>query len=141
MAEGKRWKFPGRTGWLISAAVLLALTIALMFAEKVFASSGAREALGRLSNAFFVAGLLYAGAGGLTFVAAMGGFDSFTYIFKNFALHSLIPTRQPKKYKSFYDYRTEKDEKGRHWLPHLLILGGGMIVVSVILLAVGYAFG
>lgn len=141
MADGKRWKFPKKTGWLISAAVLSALTFALMLAEKVFASSGAKETLGRLSNAFFVAGILYAGAGGLSFVAAMGGFDSFTYIFTNFALHSLIPTRQPKKNKSFYDYKTEKDEKGRHWLPHLLILGGGMILVSVILLAVSYAFG
>lgn len=139
MAERKRAKMPGRMGWIISVAVLLALTVGFMFIEKVFAASGAKDALDRLSNAFFVAGLIYAAAGGFSFVAAMGGFDSFTYIFSNFALHSLIPTKQPKKYKNYYDYKTEKDEKGRHWLPHLLILGGGMIIVSVILLAVGYA--
>lgn len=139
MAEKRHIKMPGKTGWMVSGAILLALTVALMFAEQVFASSGIKEVFERLSNVFFVAGLLYAGVGGLSWVGAMGGFDSIAYIFKNFALHSLIPTKQPKKYKSYYDYKAEKDEKGRRWLPHFLILGGGMIIVSVILLAVGYA--
>ena len=45
MAEKRHIKMPGKTGWMVSGAILLALTVALMFAEQVFASSGIKEVI------------------------------------------------------------------------------------------------
>ncbi len=137
MADGKRDRIGLRPiNWIRAGILLLAGIIGMLFVEGIFSSATAHEVLSDLANVFFVPGVLYAGFGGLSFVSAMGGFDSFGYIFTNFSLHSLLPTRQPKRYKTYYEYKTAKDEKGRMWFPHILILGGASIVVSVLFLLV-----
>lgn len=122
--------------WLTAAAVFVVLTVTMTFYEKVWSSEGAKEACGRLSNAFFVPGTLYFGFGVLSWVVSKGLFDSMGYIFRSFSLHSLLPGTHPREYRTFYDYKTAKDERGRKWMPHVLIIGAAAVVVAVVLAVV-----
>ena len=99
-------------------------------------AENAKELVGNLSDCFTVPGVVFLGIGGLTWVAHMGGFDSFGYIFSNFSLHNLWTTKAKKKYQSFYDYKQEKEEKGRPWLSHFAVLGAASLAVGILLLIV-----
>lgn len=116
--------------------VMIAISafIAMLFIEKPYEMQEAKQVLGSLSNCFVVPGVIFTGIGGLTFIASRGGYDSFGYMISNFSLHSLIPGSHPKKYKSFYDYKQEKDDKGRKWLPHSLFTGLVNLVFGILLL-------
>ena len=118
----------------ISAALLLAIAAAIAAWKNLFAAENAEAVFRILSDSFTVPGVVFAGIGGLSFVASKGGYDAFGYTFYNFALHNLFPTRHPKKYASLYDYKQEKNEKGRRWWPHLLWTGLGGLAVSLLFL-------
>ena len=118
---------------LTCAAALVVAVVLFAFWEGLFRKTEAKDIIGTLSDCFFVPGVLFAGIGGLSWVSSKGGYDAFGYAFSNFALHNFFPTKHPKKYKSLYDYKQEKDENGRHWLPQLLITGMFSLLVGVIL--------
>jgi multisubunit Na+/H+ antiporter MnhC subunit len=124
--------------WYTAAFILTAAVVFMAYVEGVFTKETVREFMYALCNSFFVPGVVYAGIGGLSFVSSQGGFDSFGYLFSTFSLHSLLPTRQPKHYNSYYEYKTAKDEKGRAWLPHILILGCVSIGISIVILVISY---
>lgn len=131
--DGKRG---GGSNLIWALPTLAVLIVVMLFVTDVFGAENATEVFERLCDVFFVPGVLLASFGGLSFVAAKGGFDTVTYLFTNFALHSLMPTKQKKKYDSYYDYKTAKDERGRMWFPQVLIIGGASIAVSVVMLIV-----
>lgn len=131
--DGKRG---GGSSLIWALPTLAVLIVVMLFVTDVFGAENATEVFERLCDVFFVPGVLLASFGGLSFVAAKGGFDTVTYLFTNFALHSLMPTKQKKKYDSYYDYKTAKDERGRMWFPQVLIIGGASIAVSVVMLIV-----
>ena len=121
----------------IRTGVFVLLAIGLcVWLENPFAAENAKELVGNLSDCFTVPGIVFLGIGGLTWVAHMGGFDSFGYIFSNFSLHNLWTTKAKKKYQSFYDYKQEKEEKGRPWLSHFAVLGAASLAVGILLLIV-----
>ena len=119
--------------WL--SLTIMAL-IAMYFIELPFEQSSAKEVVGAISNCFVVPGIIFTGFGGLSFVAHLGGYDSFGYMFSNFSLHSLIPGKHPTKYKTFYEYKEAKNKKGRKWLPQSLITGLINIGIGAIFLIV-----
>ena len=121
----------------IRTGVFVLLAIGLcVWLEKPFAAETAKETVGLLCDCFTVPGIMFLGIGGLTWVAHMGAFDSFGYIFRNFSLHNLWTTKPKKKYESFYDYKQAKDEKGRPWLAHFAVLGAISLAVGFLLLGV-----
>ncbi len=118
------------------ALIALTLTVAMFFVEAPFAEESVKEVFGKISDCFFVPGVVLSGIGALSYFSYLGAYDSFGYIFSNFALHSLIYREQPKKYKSFYDYKQEKEEKGRKWSPHVLFVGLATLAISIIFFVV-----
>ena len=120
-----------RTGVFVRLAIGLCVWL-----EKPFAAETAKETVGLLCDCFTVPGIMFLGIGGLTWVAHMGAFDSFGYIFRNFSLHNVWMTKPKKKYESFYDYKQAKDEKGRPWLTHFAVLGAISLAVGFLLLGV-----
>ena len=127
----KRKKVITLVKWSISCFVLAVLCF--IFIEKPYAETELREIIGRLSNCFTVPGVLIGGIGGLSYVSYRGGYDGLGYAFSNFGLHNIWTTKQPKKYKSLYEYRESKDKAGRSWLPSALMVGLGSVAIGLLL--------
>ena len=127
----KRKKVITLVKWSISCFVLAVLCF--IFIEKPYAEAELREIIGRLSNCFTVPGVLIGGIGGLSYVSYRGGYDGLGYAFSNFGLHNIWTTKQPKKYKSLYEYREAKDKAGRSWLPSALMVGLGSVAIGLLL--------
>ena len=127
-----------RVRYIVTAVFFLAAAFICCLQQEIFQQETAQEIFGTLSNAFFIAGVLFAGIGGISRIAAGGGYDIIGYSVSNFSLHHLIPTRPKEKYTSFYEYKKAKDEKGRGWLPHVFFVGLFGIAVSAVFLAVYY---
>lgn len=123
-----------KSKWIAASVTFVVLVGLMMLYTNVFSSEDAQSVYGKLSDCFFVPGALYAGFAALSWAASKGMFDSFSYIFRNFSLHSLIPGSQPRKYVSFYDYKQEKDKKGRVWYKHILFIGLIGLAVSALFL-------
>ena len=122
---------------IIRASVTWAVIFAFaLWWENPFVKQEAYGVLMAIANAFTIPGAILGGIGGLTYIAKLGGYDSFSYIFSNFALHNIWTKRQPKRYKTFYDYKVAKDEQGRHWLPEFLIAGLISLAIGIILVVI-----
>lgn len=119
---------------LIWGGVLVASILIFAMIEGVFSLTDPKEILGALSDACFVPGVLFTGVGAFTWISSKGGYDAFGYAFSNFSLHNLFPTKQPKKYSTLYDYKREKDEKGRKWLPQALLMGVASLLLGTVFL-------
>ena len=117
-------------------ALILVIAVCLVIENPFAEENTAGDVLMALCNSFTVPGVLFAGIGTLSYFAYLGAYDGIGYAFTNFGLHNLWVTKQPKKYKSYYEYKTAKDEKGRVLWPHILIVGLASLAVSVILLIV-----
>ena len=101
--------------------------------EKPYEQATAADVVGRIANCFVVPGVVLSGIGALSYVSFLGGYDSLSYAFVNFGLHNLWVKRQPKKYKNFYEYKEEKNEKGRKWLPRALTVGLISLAIGIVL--------
>lgn len=119
--------------WALIAFSLVALMAVF---RKPFAEENTKKIVGEISNCFFVPGVVMSGIGALSYLSAKGAYDSFGYIFSNFSLHSIIYRDQPKKYESLYDYKMKKDEKGRKWFKHMLVVGLCTLSVSILVFVV-----
>lgn len=127
----KRQKLMTFVKWGIVCFALAVLCF--FFVEKPYAETELREVIGRISNCFAVPGVVIGGIGGLSYVSYRGGYDGLGYAFSNFGLHNIWTTRQPKRYKSLYEYKEAKDQTGRKWLPEALIVGLGFIAIGLLL--------
>ena len=126
------------TTYLITSLVLISLVVACLFYEGAFSCEDAKAVVEKICNSFTVPGIMFAGVGLLSYLSSLGAYDGLSYSFVNFALHNLWFIKQPKKYKTFYDYKEAKDKKGRVWWPNLIIVGGASIVIGVIFLIISY---
>ena len=123
--------------------IIVSIVCGLMFALFVFYASAEQEftIIHRLCNGFFVAGAMLGGAGVISYCASKGAFDLFGYsaregfnlIMPIFSRDHLSPDG---KRESYYDYCMRKREEPRKPVAHLLIVGGGYLVISAILLVV-----
>ena len=124
----KRWGFWG------GAALVAVLLIA--YFRGAFSASDVKEAFGTLSDSCLIVGVMLSGVGGLDFAASRGAYDSLGYVVSRFSLHSLLPTgKKDAKADTLYDYKTQKDRKGRTWSPPILVSGLAALAMSAVFLA------
>ncbi|MBO7303859.1 MAG: DUF3899 domain-containing protein [Clostridia bacterium] len=126
----------GAKKYVWTAFALIMVVGFLLYWNDPLEKEGAKEIINVVCNSFTVPGVFFSGIAALTYLAKLGAYDSFGYTFSNFSLHNLWFSKQPKKYKSFYDYKVAKDEKGRHWWKEGLFVGLASLAVSGILLIV-----
>lgn len=125
-----------KKGYIISISLILIFISVMLNYEGVTSCETPKDLIGALSNCFSVPGVLFAGIGGLSLLSKLGAYDSFGYIFGKFALHNIFVTKQQKHYDSLYDYKAEKDAKGRAWLPQVLFVGLVSLGVGIVLLVI-----
>lgn len=118
------------------ASLLVAAIVACFFIEDPFAETEIKELIGDLADVFTTPGVVFSGIGLLSYFSYLGAYDGLAYAFSNFGLHNLWVTRRTERYKSLYDYRKAKDDKGRKWLPNVLAVGLLSFVIGIILFVV-----
>lgn len=123
--------------WVIPAAVAVAIFIACAFINGLFKSESAYNTIRIICDCFTVSGAVLAGVGLLCWIASFGQFDILSYGTRNFVGH-FIPPVSKKLPKSFYDYRKEKDEKGRKWPRETLFVGLIFLGLAVVFLVIGF---
>jgi len=124
-------------GYIICGAVLIAGIVAMLFVRQVFSQTDTKGIMSALSDSFLVPGVVMAGVGGLSKLASLGAYDSIGYLFSRFSLHTFWVTgAKRKKYDSLYEYKQEKDKKGRSWLPYALWTGLCSCGISIIFLII-----
>ena len=122
-------------GYCIAGGAALAAILIIAAIRGVFGAATWQEAAGILSDSCLIPGILLSGAGGLGFAVSKGAYDSFTYLFTRFGLQSLLPTRHTyTRVESFYEYKQQKDEKGRSWSPVVLVTGLCCLALSGVFL-------
>ncbi len=104
-------------------AVLIALMRGLIHAEN------ASQAAGLLSDGFFVAGVMLAGAGGLIAISGKTDFfDMLSYGFKSLGV-MFTPFRKPEKHPRYYEYKQQRKEKRKP--PKMFPLYAGLILIAI----------
>lgn len=88
-----------------------------------------------LCDAFFVPGIMLTMIGALLWISTTGLFDSIGYAVQ-VAGHTLLPFLFKSDKKSYYDYKTEKDEKRVRIPSFIFIVGAFFLLLSVIALMV-----
>ena len=84
-----------------------------------------------LANVFTIPGLALMGGAAIGWIASLGTFDIFVYGTGS-ALGTFIKPIAEKLPKTYYDYKQEKDSKGRRWSVESLIVGGVMFAVGMV---------
>lgn len=124
-----------RIVFLIYAIIEIIIAFLFCIAKKIFAAENAQEVFRILSDAFLVPAVLYIGISLLGLISTKGVYDIF-----GFGTGSLLgrfnPMQEKEKYRSFYDYKMAKDEKGRKWKPEMLLSGLAALGVSVVFLVI-----
>ncbi len=138
-------KFYGKYGKYVTLffvyALVFAFTLYLGLSNTEIENETER-AVCAVSNAFTVPGVFFFSIGVISWVGGKGTFDGLGYMFGNFSRHNVFGAMggKPKeRYENFYDYKTAKDERGRKWLPHYVVIGGISLVVGLISLIVYYS--
>lgn len=111
-----------------ASSALVVLIIAAL--RGLFSSQDTQETLKILCDAFFIAGVLFAGVGLLTWASSKGAYDIFSYAGKVIVL-KFRPKQDVPKY---YDYVEEKNKKRKVWLKELAVCGAVCLAISAILL-------
>ena len=129
-------KLPRRIRYIKATVFWLVVFIACIVIEEPFSMTDAKRVIQALCNSFTVPGVIFVGIAGLSYISYLGGYDGIGYAFSNFGLHNIFTTRQPTKYKDFYEYKRHKDMKGRTWLRHFFVVGAISLAIGVALLTV-----
>ena len=109
-------------------AIGLVIFFAVPLSAGLFSAESVKSVMGMLSDGAFVAGILLAGAGGLSFAASKGMYDVFGYGFNTMKDHFVL--KKNKRAGSLYDYKQKKDAERRGWLKETLFVGLGFIVLA-----------
>lgn len=118
----------------ITTAIGLLISYFVMSSQGLFVLFGSNaETFSILCDAFFVPGAVLLSVGALVWVAGTGFFDSMAYIFR-VAAHMFIPFVKSRP-KSYYDYKTEKAERGGKTPMFILYTGVGFVALALVFLA------
>ena len=101
---------------------------------------GTAMALRYWSDGCFVAAVLIGGVGAMTWISTTGLFDIFAYGFSS-VIVLFTPFRKPRDQKSFYDYKTFREEKRRPARFELLIAGVFFLALSILFLVLYSSMG
>lgn len=116
----------------ITVLIALAMAISLSVWRGLFEQTDVAGVFRVLSDSFLIPGALFAGIGGLTWVASYGFFDIMSYgcsaVFGRF-----IPFDSAYRRKeNYYDYRQKKEAKGRTWKKDMVFSGLTFILLSIL---------
>ncbi len=109
-----------------------------VFVTKIYQFENVKEVIGDLSDCLLIPGVLLSGVAVISWAGTFGTFDMLSYGTKSFFGIFIRPLAEDLP-SHFYDYRKQKDEKGRHWSKETLFVGLISLGISGLLLIV-YAF-
>lgn len=103
------------------------------FSNGLFSETNGIEIVRKLTDCFTVAGVILAGAGGLSWASSKGAYDIMKYgvdwVIKPF-------TSRRNQFESFYDFKQRKAEERKPWLKESFIVGLGFIGVALVLMII-----
>ena len=115
--------------WSIAAAVLFLLCA---FMGDLFHVSDLKSVMGYLSDCFVIPGVVFAGAGAISWAGTFGVYDMLSYGF-SMVWNQLVHPK--KQFPNYMDYKDAKNEK-REWNREMLVVGViclGFSFISLIL--------
>ncbi len=116
--------------YLITLLVGFAGVLVVLLSKDFFAQTALAKIFHILCDAFFAVGVIMSGMGLLIFTSNEGTFDMMVYGVRSF--FDLFRKNPSKKYPTFYDYRTSREEKKLKF-GFVLICGIFFIVVSLVM--------
>lgn len=118
------WKY------FITLFVGLLGVVGILVSKNFFAQTELVNVFHILCDAFFVVGVVMSGMGLLIFTSNEGTFDMMIYGVRSF--FDLFRKNASKKYPTFYDYRTSREDKKLKF-GFLLICGVFFLAVSMVM--------
>lgn len=122
--------------YVILSVVALAFAGMYIGSRDLSSLEGTAAIFALLSDGFLMPGALFAGIGGLSWVASKGLFDIFSFgasdLFGRFLPFNSVYRRGDK----FYDYKQEKAAKRRPWRADVLLVGVCCLVCSILCLLI-----
>lgn len=135
MENGSRTGRARPAEYLICAGIILAAALAIALSRGLFSLGSRQEVFGTLSDSFAVPGLMMAGVGGISFMSTKGAYDLFGYALSRITLHELLPFRRTyERPGTLLEYKKQREEKGRRWLPAALQTGLGAVALGMMFL-------
>lgn len=118
--------------YLIAIGIGTAISLSILFSRESFGKDILAERYGDFSDAFFVAGVLLAGAGGLVFVANNGIFDMI-----KFGVAKAVSIIRSEKHRresprTYHDYLKIQWAKPRKSYGFLLITGTIYLLLALL---------
>ena len=122
--------------YVISFAVLAALTLLVALAEGGYTPTETWLMLGKWGSSVAISGVFGLSIGLLVWASNGGAFDIFAYGGRIFVRMFFKKDVLDRKYPTYYDYReSRKGKKRSYW--YLVIVGAVFLVVGIILLVIG----
>lgn len=122
--------------YAVTIIVGFGIMFAVLCAKSIFSVTNLYDRLVVFCDGFFASGALLSCVGLILMCGNRGIFDMLAY-----GLHLIIAVfrkdPQDRRYKSFADYRKAKTDRKRN-VTYLLIVGTGLICVSVVFLILSY---
>ncbi len=115
---------------LIWAGTGILLCLASARANGLFQQEQTAEVFGKLSDSCFLAGVILAGIGGLSYMASEGFYDILSYGVKT--VWTLFRTGKPPV--GFAEYKEKKAAERRPWRKEAFFTGLVFLLLSVIFL-------
>ena len=122
--------------YVITAAVLAALTLLFAWAKGAYTSTETWLMLWLWGDAFAIPGIVCFAVGILVWASNGGAFDIFAYGGRIFVRMFFKRDVKDRKYPTYYDYREARKEKKRSFW-YMIIVGGAYLVVGVVLFVIG----
>ncbi len=116
--------------YFITLLVGLLFALSIMFTKDLFSQTNPAKIFHILCDAFFVVGVVITGMGLLIFTSNEGAFDMMIYGVRSF--FDLFRKNPSKKYPTFYDYRTSREDK-KIKFGFMLTCGVFYIAVSLVM--------
>ena len=116
--------------YLIPVIAALAVAVGYASSRGLFKASSASELFGAISDGFFSAAVMIGGVGLISLAGKYGTFDMLSYGTRSF-LGNFVKSLRDSTPKSFYQYKENKDEDGRKWLPEFAIVGGACLIIGI----------
>ncbi len=122
---------------IISMLIGIAISLGLAYYEKkIFLEQGITLSAQRLlCDGFFISSVIFLSIGGLSFIAANGGYDALNYAFIKFIDRIRTPRIEERDKDSYYEYVTKKHKDRKPRFLHFLVLGFIFLLISLIFLA------
>lgn len=120
--------------YVVTFAVLAALTLLCAWPMNGYADGTVKELLGIWSSAFAVPGIVCLGAGLLIWCSNEGAFDMLSYGVKAFFRLFRKDVRD-RKYGGYYEYQQARRNKKKSFL-YMVVSGGVFALVGVVLIII-----